>query len=113
MKKLILILVVTVVAGIVGSVIYFQLTAKADKEQADEQMARFDTEMRAKHTAMQEDIDESKAKLITIKLGAVAGDEFRLCKISPPKLEENRAKCEKFEAYLKKLDAEEKQHPSW
>jgi hypothetical protein len=100
------------VAVVLGCVIYLE-SGESAKEQADKQMAQFQAEMHAASSSIQADIDESKARLITIKLGEVAGLEFKRCKISPPKLEENRAKCKGFEEYLKKLDAEEKAHPSW
>jgi|GEM_PF-5658736 hypothetical protein len=113
MTKMVKLLGIVAVVMFLGAFIYFRVTAQADKEHADEQMARLDTEMRAQNSAIQADIDESKARLITLKLGAVEGLEFRRCKVSPPKLEENRAKCQRYDEYLKKWNDEEKQHPTW
>lgn len=111
MRKLIMVGIV--VAVVIGFVVYFQQSESAGREKAREDMARLDTEMRAQSSAIQADIEEQQARLIALKLGPVAGDEYRLCKNSPPKLKGNRDKCRQFEEYLKKQDAEEKQHPSW
>jgi hypothetical protein len=113
MNRLILILVVALGATFLGAFIYVRVTAKSDEELAQRQAVASDTEHRAAMSSMQADIDESKARLITVKLGAVAGLEFRRCKISPPTLEENRAKCRRYDEYLQKWKDEEKQHPSW
>jgi hypothetical protein len=113
MKKLIQFLVIALVVVSVGAFIYVRATAKSDAEQLAEDWQRSDTEFRAKSSAMQAEINELEAQRIALKLGTVAGDKFRLCKRYPPTLEENKAKCQKYDEDLKKWDAEEKQHPSW
>ena len=113
MKRLVQVLVIVLVVVFVGAFIYVQVTAKSDAEQAQEQEKRFLADMHAESQAIQANANEQAAQLIAIKLGRVEGDEYRLCKRYPPTLEENKAKCQKYDEYLKKWDAEEKAHPSW
>jgi hypothetical protein len=107
-------IVLGVIAALpLGFAAYYQLTAKARAEELREAEALENSRHYQVIAAMNAEILALQSRRIAHAFGDAAGYEFVMCKNQPPTLEKNKAKCLKYDQYLKDEDEKEKRHPSW